>query len=366
MASISVIMPCYNQAYNLTKILRAYEEQSTGEPFEVIAINDASQDETYSILNSFHTSRYELRVFNHEKNLGPAAARNLGIQSEKSPLLVFVGDDILPKQTFLQEHIAAHNRRPEVESAVLGHVTWAEDMPVNSLMKHIDGMGAEQFSYYYFKNQEEYDYRHFYTANISVKREMLNRVDRWFDTDFPYAAYEDVELSYRLAEKGMKIYYDAKPSGYHYHYHHIWSFSERQYRAGLTALVLGNKHPALRATVIGKNWLPHLGYLWFNSLIRPATLTQAVDLESRVLRMVSEFEWSPNQITDWLYIRLLHYFYYKGVVQAFFAKTPFSKRVINAYIVNSLVEVLKWYHLECKRNSVPFPKYFNHIAGLSL
>jgi GT2 family glycosyltransferase len=361
MKSISVIMPCFNQAYHLTKVLRAYQEQSTDEQFEVIAINDASPDVTYSILTSFQTNRYELRVINQEKNQGPAAARNLGIQAAQSPLIVFVGDDILPERTFLQEHIAAHHRRPEVESAILGNVSWPNDMPVNSLMKHIDGIGAEQFSYYYFEDQMEYDYRHFYTANISIKRELLNRVDYWFDTDFPYAAYEDVELSYRLAQKGMKIYYDVKPVGYHYHYHHIWSFSERQYRAGLMALVLGKKHPDLRATVMGKNWLPHLVYLWLNSYLRPATKVQADKIESEMLRLVSGFEWLLDPIYDPLYVRILHYFYYKGIVQATFADTPFTERVVNSYTVYSLEKLLNWYHLECKGKDVFAPKDFEYL-----
>ena len=297
-------------------------------------------------------------MFHHDRNQGPAAARNLGIKAAQSPLIVFVGDDILPERDFLQEHLNAHRENDNVETAILGHISWPKDMPINSLMKHIDGMGAEQFSYFYFKNQQEYDYRHFYTANISIKREMLFKEDRWFDTDFPYAAYEDVELSYRLSKRGMKIIYNEKPVGYHYHYHQIWSFTERQYRAGLMAMVLGNKHPQVRPLVLGKNWLLHLWLFWINSILKPVSGRHAADLERKIMLMTSAFEWSPNLITDGLYIRLLHHFYYKGIVQAVFSKTSFIDPVLNTYIVNSLSEISDWYKGECIRNNLPFSENF--------
>ena len=355
MTAISVIMPCYNQAYHLRRVLQAYENQSTAEPFELIAVNDASPDETKTILANFRTDRFQFRFFNQEKNQGPAAARNMGIQNAQSPLIVFVGDDILPEKTFIQEHLEAHRRRPETEAAILGHVTWPADMPINSLMKHIDGMGAEQFSYFYFKDQTEYDYRHLYTANISLKKELLLRVDRWFDTEFPFAAYEDVELSYRLAQKGMRIYYDARPIGYHYHYHHIWSFSERQYRAGLMAIVLGKKHPVLRKTVLGKNWLPHLSFLGVKSIFRPASASQAGNIEKTMMLLASEFEWAPDQVSDWLYLQLLQYFYYKGIVAGAFSRTFLHSRVLHSYMYFSLASIINKLKIEYLIRQLPFP-----------
>jgi glycosyltransferase involved in cell wall biosynthesis len=359
--SISIIMPCYNQGYQLKRVLEAYDNQSTQESFEIIAVDDASPDNTYQILSSYRPNRYLIHAIHQEKNRGPAAARNLGIKIAESPLVIFVGDDILPEKTFLQDHLDAHTRHPETETAILGRIKWPQDMPVNSLMKHIDGMGAEQFSFFYFKDGQVYDFRHFYTANISIKRDLLGRLEHWFDTDFKYAAFEDVELSYRLTKKGMRILYDARPLANHYHYHTIWSFAERQYRAGLMAVVLGRKHPNLRPIVMGKNWLPHLAWLGGSSIFSPVVSQKADDLERAVLRLSSFFEWSPNELTDWLYIRVLHHFYYKGIVQGFYEGSPFKERAVNFYIIRSLSRILKWLFAESAGRNIPFPE--NLIAS---
>lgn len=43
---ITVIMPCYNREYDLRRVLEAYDQQDTGIPFELIAVDDASTDDT--------------------------------------------------------------------------------------------------------------------------------------------------------------------------------------------------------------------------------------------------------------------------------------------------------------------------------
>ena len=204
-------MPCFNRSYDLLKTLKAYDQQTTSEPFELIAVDDASTDDTFQVLKTYYSSHYSIRVHRQNRNQGPAAARNMGLSLVDSPLVLIVGDDILPNPDFIDAHLRAHEKYPQREIAILGHIDSPDDMPINTLMKHINGIGAQQFSYHYFRNAQEYDFRHLYTANISIKMELLKTLDHWFDTDFPHAAYEDVELSFRLAKKGLRILYLSTP-----------------------------------------------------------------------------------------------------------------------------------------------------------
>ena len=66
-------------------------------------------------------------------------------------------------------------------------------------MRHVDGPGAQQFSYHYMVDGAEYDFRHFYTSNVSLRRDLLDREPEGFSTEFPAAAFEDAELAYRLS-----------------------------------------------------------------------------------------------------------------------------------------------------------------------
>ena len=156
---ISVIMPCHNRSFDLLRVLQAYDHQDTDDWFEVIAIDDGSTDQTYQLLLNYHPHCYDLIAEHFTRNQGPAAARNRGIQLARAPLIIFVGDDIYPGESFVSGHITAHKKLPEKTYAILGHTIWARNIPQNTLMTHIDGVGAQQFSYHYLKDGDEYDYR---------------------------------------------------------------------------------------------------------------------------------------------------------------------------------------------------------------
>lgn len=331
MYAVSVVMPCHNRSFDLPRVLAAYEGQDGDVPFEIIAVDDGSTDATWDILSSYRPSRFALRVERLSRSRGPAAARNRGIALAQSPLLLFVGDDILPAPRFVQGHWEAHQAHPEQEVAILGRVAWSPQIPVSALMKHIDGIGAQQFSYFFMRNGQEYDFRHFYTANISVKRAFLQQFDLWFDTTFPYAAFEDVELAFRLARRGLRILYLAHLVGYHYHYHTIWSFANRQYKSGQAAWFLVKKHP----TTVWKLFraVHKRSLLW--ALLRrrkPAARASFQQLEEELLHLVSFYEWMPCPFTDILFLAVLDYFYFKGVCEAFLGNSPLALKALSTYI----------------------------------
>lgn len=355
MTAISVIMPCFNRANELRRVLDAYDNQRVEEPFEVIAVDDASNDDTLEVLASYQPTRYKLHVEHLEKNQGPAAARNRGISLAKAPLIMFVGDDILPRSDLLRGHLAAHRRNPENEVAILGQVVWPKDFPVNTLMSHIDGVGSQQFSYHFMVDGKEYDFRHLYTANISIKRDLLLSHDDWFDTGFQYAALEDAELGYRLSRSGLRIIYASKLIGYHYHYHNIWTFSTRQYRVGLMASKFIEKYPEVTSSIIGKKWPYQLYYWRFLAALRTYSPECTDWLESEFLHLLSEYEWVEHALLDSLYLQVLSYYFYKGLIYGVLGKSLEAQKVHRLYAYRVLVPLLSWFVRESERISAPLP-----------
>ena len=327
--AVSVIMPSYNRSYDLQRTLAGYDRQAGNDPFELIVVDDGTTDNTYEILNAHRPQRHSLQIVRLKINQGPAAARNEGMSHARAPIILFVGDDILPDPFLITGHLVAHRRYPDREVAVLGRIQWPTDMPVNTLMKHIVGRGAQQFSYYYMKDDQEYDFRHFYTANISIKRELLQSVDQGFDTDFRFAAFEDVELSYRLKKQGMRIVYLSDLLAYHYHYHTIWSFTTRQYRAGLMACTLISKHPETRNLIFGKNWRERILQLRVQSWLRK--YGSAERLEAQALQLLSAYEWDPRPDLDFSYLDTLRYFFFKGLVHGTFGETAPARNILDVY-----------------------------------
>ena len=74
---VSVIIPAYNAAMTLPRMLDAIKAQ-TFENFEVVVINDGSKDDTQSVLEKYQSEDSRIRVFRQE-NQGVSAARNHGL-----------------------------------------------------------------------------------------------------------------------------------------------------------------------------------------------------------------------------------------------------------------------------------------------
>lgn len=341
--AISIVMPCYNRAYDLRRVLQAYDLQNTDQPFEIIAVDDASRDDTFDVLQGYKPSRYHLRIYRMDTNSGPAAARNRAISEVRSPLILIVGDDILPDPQLVQGHLAAHRVHPEPPVAILGKVEWPADMPVNTLMRHIDGIGAQQFSYHYLQDGQPYDFRHFYTANISIKKEFLFANRPWFDTDFRYAAFEDAELAYRLSKSGLKIIYRSLLKAYHYHYYNIWTFSQRQYRIGLMAGVLIEKHPELTRLIRGRRW-PWRTLLWrILASFQSSQTDHAESIEQEAMHLASTYEWARHDLLDRLYLRILDYFYFKGLLFGLLGESLKTAQLCDVYARRALKPAVRWF-----------------------
>jgi Glycosyl transferase family 2 len=72
--SLSIVIPAYNAEHRLSLCLQAFRA-STFRDFEVLVVDDCSTDNTEEVIRS-HGGRY-LRT---PRQLGPAAARNLGAE----------------------------------------------------------------------------------------------------------------------------------------------------------------------------------------------------------------------------------------------------------------------------------------------
>jgi GT2 family glycosyltransferase len=77
------------------------------------------------------------------------------------------------------------------------------------------GLDGVQFGYRFLLPGKEVSFEYFYTCNLSVKREFLVK-NGMFDENFQAAAFEDIELGYRLIIKGLRVLYNPEAIGYHY------------------------------------------------------------------------------------------------------------------------------------------------------
>ena len=98
---ISVIIPIYNAAKYLPKCLNSLLSQTFGD-FEVICINDKSQDNSLDILKEFTQKDERIKVIDNEKNLGAALTRNVGIDRAEGKYIYFLDADDYIDEKYLE------------------------------------------------------------------------------------------------------------------------------------------------------------------------------------------------------------------------------------------------------------------------
>ena len=98
---ISVIIPIYNCEKYIKECLSSLIKQ-TFKNFEIICVNDGSNDDTLKILKKFETKDERIIIFN-QNNSGPGIARNIGMKKSKGKYLIFLDSDDIFKKTMLEE-----------------------------------------------------------------------------------------------------------------------------------------------------------------------------------------------------------------------------------------------------------------------
>lgn len=213
MDTLSIVIPTHNRCEILQKAISAHLDQTALDNVsEIIVVDDGSTDSTGDVVARLAERSLRPIRYLRQENKGPAAARNLGIREARSEIILFTDDDIIPTPALVAEHLDWHHRFPQLSTAVLGHVTWAEEVKPTPFM---EWYGSDAlFLYAHFIGRTELDYTDFYTCNLSLKTAFL-RCHGIFDEEFRVAAYEDIELGYRLKKAGMRLLYSPEALAYH-------------------------------------------------------------------------------------------------------------------------------------------------------
>src|SRR5258707_2170318 len=87
---ISVVLATYDRRHSLPRAIASVLAQD-GVRFELIVVDDASRDGTVDYLATLCDPR--IRAITAERNGGPSAARNLGLQTARAGLVAFFAND---------------------------------------------------------------------------------------------------------------------------------------------------------------------------------------------------------------------------------------------------------------------------------
>jgi glycosyltransferase involved in cell wall biosynthesis len=206
---VSIVTPTYNRRANLARLLHGLREQTyPPELFELVIVDDGSDDGTVAYLRELDVP-FTLRV--HEQaHAGPAEARNRGVEHAVGRLIVFLDDDVLPVPEVLAEHVATHGDATDL--VVIGPMSPPGDWPRPAWIRWDEDTLQAQYRAM-IAGEWACSPRQFYTANASVLRERFLDAGG-FDPRFKRA--EDVELAFRLQDRGARFTFNPRAEIFHY------------------------------------------------------------------------------------------------------------------------------------------------------
>jgi glycosyltransferase involved in cell wall biosynthesis len=90
MSDVSVVVPLYNEEQSVAMLQRELADTLTGLDYEIIFVDDGSQDETVARI----APNPRTRVLHFEKNAGQSAAIFAGLQAVRSEIAVLIDGDL--------------------------------------------------------------------------------------------------------------------------------------------------------------------------------------------------------------------------------------------------------------------------------
>jgi glycosyltransferase involved in cell wall biosynthesis len=112
---VTALVPCYNSSAFISRTLDSLAAQ-TWPNLEILVGDDASADDTLSIVEAFATGRANVRILRREQNLGWLRNSNDLMSHATGELMFFGFHDDVPEPTYVEKLVGALRDNP---SAVL-------------------------------------------------------------------------------------------------------------------------------------------------------------------------------------------------------------------------------------------------------
>jgi GT2 family glycosyltransferase len=191
MPSFTVVIPVFNSRDYLDGLLQALRGLS--EPpggFEIVFVDNRSTDGSFEHLAAATAGDPRMRVL-RGLGIGPAAARNLGVEAAAGDVIAFTDPDTLPEHDWL---VAAAQE--------------LEDRGVRALEGAVS-RESEAAASPHVRNVRNQDGGRYMTANMIYAKDLLDDVGGFDERFRPPPFLEDSDIAFRLLDAGVEIPFAA-------------------------------------------------------------------------------------------------------------------------------------------------------------
>jgi glycosyltransferase involved in cell wall biosynthesis len=202
--------------------------------YEVVLVDDGSTDGTLEWLES-HKEEFPHVRSHSQDHMGPAAARNLGVEKATGDTIIFIDSDLVVTEQFLQAHADA---LVQGEKQLGSNKLFTYGAVINTC--NFDNPTSEPYKI------TDFSAAYFATGNVAIARNWLEQAGL-FDTRFQLYGWEDLELGVRLKQLGLKLIKCPEAVGYHWHpafaLEQIPRMIDQEIQRGRMGVLFYQKHP---------------------------------------------------------------------------------------------------------------------------
>jgi GT2 family glycosyltransferase/glycosyltransferase involved in cell wall biosynthesis/Tfp pilus assembly protein PilF len=210
---VSIIIPTFNNLPLTRQCLDALGRHSPPGTYEIIVVDNGSNDGTREFLRA-QEKLGALRACFNEKNLGFARACNQGAQTARGEWLLFLNNDTLPTPGWLDALLAA-SQRPEV-GVVGAKLLYPDGRVQHAGIGFLNGIPDHPHRFAAADATEVNQFRELdmvTAACLLVSRSVFLHL-RGFDEVFQNGV-EDIDLCLRVRATGQKVVYEPKAVLHH-------------------------------------------------------------------------------------------------------------------------------------------------------
>ncbi len=210
----SIIIPVFNKLELTRQCLTTLASLTTMPEYEVIVVDNASGDGTAEFLAELGG---DVQVISNPENYGFAVACNQGANAARGEFLLFLNNDTIPTEGWLNALVDEVERHPDV--AVVGSKLLYEDGTIQHAGVAFSRTAFMPYHIYRtfpadspMVNRRR-EFQCVTGACMLVRRDVFEEVGR-FDEGFKNG-FEDVDLCLKIRERGWRIVYRPDSVVYH-------------------------------------------------------------------------------------------------------------------------------------------------------
>jgi glycosyltransferase involved in cell wall biosynthesis len=189
---ISIIIPVYNGHETIGECLRAVSS-SDYHAYECIVVDDGSKDNTLDIVKNFSCKIIQVT----DGPLGPANARNYGVEHAQGDIILFLDADVIIKPDTVSKVVKEFEEHSDL-AALFGSYD-ENPASLNFVSQY------KNLVHHFIHQQGHESSTSFWSGCGAIRREIFVKLGGFDAKQFPRPSIEDIELGYRLTEAGYRI-----------------------------------------------------------------------------------------------------------------------------------------------------------------